>query len=214
MRSQAQLATEEEDNEGDVEVQEIKDQGKVRPGSPSEAKEEGVPQPLRFGGYNEAEELVSEVGDVLEEGDDYITEVYTDVVPQRRQVLNAFSLLQTTGQLIKERDIVPSRVPIPSKCTLKGIKYLSALFILYATKGWGERSPHDTNWLFDLKSTHKQRWLGYFYFSQLDNKWLKGTVDPAVSKIGILWMSTTLRWAWRPSILGSNRFLCTAAAIP
>uniref|UniRef100_A0A803PB36 Uncharacterized protein n=1 Tax=Cannabis sativa TaxID=3483 RepID=A0A803PB36_CANSA len=82
---QARPAVEEEDNEGDVEVQEIEDQGEVRPDSPSEAEEGGVARPLHFGGYNEVGEPVSEAGDVLEEGDDYVTEKYIEAVPQRRQ---------------------------------------------------------------------------------------------------------------------------------
>uniref|UniRef100_A0A803QH74 Uncharacterized protein n=1 Tax=Cannabis sativa TaxID=3483 RepID=A0A803QH74_CANSA len=78
-------ATEEEDYEGDVEVQEVEDQDDDRPDRPSEAEEEGVAQPLCFGGYNEAREPVSELGDVLVEGEDYITQEYAEAVPHRRQ---------------------------------------------------------------------------------------------------------------------------------
>uniref|UniRef100_A0A803P6D9 Uncharacterized protein n=1 Tax=Cannabis sativa TaxID=3483 RepID=A0A803P6D9_CANSA len=50
-----------------------------------DAEEEGAALPLRFGGYNKVWEPVSEAGDVLEEGEDYVTEEYTEAVPQRRQ---------------------------------------------------------------------------------------------------------------------------------
>ena len=62
----------------------MEDLGEVRPNSSFKAEEEGVARRLPFGGYNEEGELVFEVGEVLVEGEDYVTEEYTKGVPQRR----------------------------------------------------------------------------------------------------------------------------------
>uniref|UniRef100_A0A803QC73 Uncharacterized protein n=1 Tax=Cannabis sativa TaxID=3483 RepID=A0A803QC73_CANSA len=75
----------EEDYEGDVEVQEIEDQDGDCPDSPSEAEEEGVARPLCFKGYNESREPVFELGDILVEGEDYVTQEFIEVVPHKRQ---------------------------------------------------------------------------------------------------------------------------------
>uniref|UniRef100_A0A803QDJ0 Uncharacterized protein n=1 Tax=Cannabis sativa TaxID=3483 RepID=A0A803QDJ0_CANSA len=82
-------AINEEDTVGDVEVQEVEDQGEVRPTTPSDAEgneEEGVAQVLPFSGYNDDGEPVSEAGDVLEGGQDYVVEEYTEARPLRRNI--------------------------------------------------------------------------------------------------------------------------------
>uniref|UniRef100_A0A803QS06 Uncharacterized protein n=1 Tax=Cannabis sativa TaxID=3483 RepID=A0A803QS06_CANSA len=72
--------------------------------------------------------------------------------------------------------LLPLAHPIP-----KGIKYLSALFVLYASKKWGIPSPQEVAWFFDLKSSPARR-VGYFYFSK-SASWLDGN-DKAIAKIG------------------------------
>uniref|UniRef100_A0A803Q7Z3 Uncharacterized protein n=1 Tax=Cannabis sativa TaxID=3483 RepID=A0A803Q7Z3_CANSA len=75
----------EEDVEGDGEVHEMEDQGEVRPDTTSEAKEEGVARRMRLGGFNEDDKPVSKAGEILEAGEDYVNEEYTNAIPQRRQ---------------------------------------------------------------------------------------------------------------------------------
>uniref|UniRef100_A0A803QBG3 Uncharacterized protein n=1 Tax=Cannabis sativa TaxID=3483 RepID=A0A803QBG3_CANSA len=82
---QARPTTQEEDIVGDVEVQEMDDQGEVRLGTPSEAEEEGAAWRLPFGSFNEEGQLVFEVKEILEAGEDYVTEEYVETVPLRRQ---------------------------------------------------------------------------------------------------------------------------------
>ncbi|KAM6571086.1 hypothetical protein CsatA_015166 [Cannabis sativa] len=82
------------------------------------------------------------------------------------------------------RDVADFFALRPAQITPKGFKYLSALFVLYASQGWDAPSPHKVAWFFDLKSTPKQGKSGYFYFSQPDFKWLSGKDHKAISKIG------------------------------
>ncbi|KAM6598271.1 hypothetical protein CsatA_017880 [Cannabis sativa] len=82
------------------------------------------------------------------------------------------------------RDVADFFGLCPTQITSKGIKYLSALFVLYASQGWDAPSPHEVARFFDLKSTPKQGRSGYFYFFQPGFKWLSGTDDKAISKIG------------------------------
>uniref|UniRef100_A0A803NI10 Uncharacterized protein n=1 Tax=Cannabis sativa TaxID=3483 RepID=A0A803NI10_CANSA len=112
------------------------------------------------------------VGEILEASEDYVTEEYTEAVPLRRQ------------GVLGPRRVADYYHLCPTQFTPKGIKYLSVLFILYTSQGWGEPSPHDTNRLFVLKSSPKQSRSGYFYFSQIEEKWLTITIDSEVSKIG------------------------------
>uniref|UniRef100_A0A803P576 Uncharacterized protein n=1 Tax=Cannabis sativa TaxID=3483 RepID=A0A803P576_CANSA len=83
-------ATDEEDTTRDIKVQKVKDQGDVRPATPSNAKgdkEEGVAVVLPFGGYNDEGEPVSKTGNVLEAGQDYVVEEYIEAHPLRRKGL-------------------------------------------------------------------------------------------------------------------------------
>ena len=50
----------------------------------------------------------------------------------------------------------------PFQITPNGYRVLSALYILYYFKRWGVPSPHEINYLFDLKSNPKQNNMGFF----------------------------------------------------
>uniref|UniRef100_A0A803QC37 Uncharacterized protein n=1 Tax=Cannabis sativa TaxID=3483 RepID=A0A803QC37_CANSA len=66
----------------------MEDQGEVRPSTTAEAKckeEEGVVRVYPFGGFNEKGEPVSETGEVLEAGWDYVEEEYTEAHPINRR---------------------------------------------------------------------------------------------------------------------------------
>uniref|UniRef100_A0A803P9D3 Uncharacterized protein n=1 Tax=Cannabis sativa TaxID=3483 RepID=A0A803P9D3_CANSA len=167
----ARPASEEENTAGDAEVHEKEDQGKVCPVTPPEAEgdEEGAAQALQFGGFNKEGKPMSEAGEVLEVSEDYVTKEYTEVILLRRR-----RLLRLVGHSYEAR----CYVTLPSKV----IKYLFALFILSASQGWGEPSPDDTNWLFDLKSSPKQNRSGYLYFSHFKEKLLTSTTDTEALK--------------------------------
>uniref|UniRef100_A0A803Q2Y8 Uncharacterized protein n=1 Tax=Cannabis sativa TaxID=3483 RepID=A0A803Q2Y8_CANSA len=139
----------------------MEDQGEVFLDTSSEAKhEEGAARRLSFGGFNKEGQPMSEAGEVLKAGEDYITEEYIEAISLRRQ-----------GTL---RDWWVSPPSVVTRAKMKNsLKH-----------GWGEPSPHDTSWLFNLKSSSKQNRLGYFYFSQFKEKWLTGTTNTVVSKLG------------------------------
>uniref|UniRef100_A0A803Q9J6 Uncharacterized protein n=1 Tax=Cannabis sativa TaxID=3483 RepID=A0A803Q9J6_CANSA len=85
---QTHPATDEEYTVGDIEVQEVEDQGEIHHAISSDAEgdeEEGLAWMLLFGAYNDEGEPVSEAGDVLEAGQDYIVKEYTEEHPLRRR---------------------------------------------------------------------------------------------------------------------------------
>uniref|UniRef100_A0A803QPX6 Uncharacterized protein n=1 Tax=Cannabis sativa TaxID=3483 RepID=A0A803QPX6_CANSA len=79
-----------ETNAGDIDVQEVEDQSEVNASTPpfgdgdevAEEKEE-APWVLSFGGYNEVGEPVSDFGDVLVLGQDYVKKEYEEARPMR-----------------------------------------------------------------------------------------------------------------------------------
>ena len=57
----------------------------------------------------------------------------------------------------------------PFQLTPNSYRVLSALYILYNFKGWGVPSPHEINYLFDLKSNPNQNNTGFFYFAHQES---------------------------------------------
>ena len=52
----------------------------------------------------------------------------------------------------------------PFQITPNGYRMLSALYILYSHKKWPVPTPHEVNYLFDLKSNPNQENMGFFHF--------------------------------------------------
>lgn len=57
----------------------------------------------------------------------------------------------------------------PFQITPNGYRVLSALYILYYFKRWGVPSPHEINYLFDLKSNPNQNNTSFFYFAHQES---------------------------------------------
>ena len=57
----------------------------------------------------------------------------------------------------------------PFQITPNGYRVLSALYILYHFKRWGVPSPHEINYLFDLKWNPNQNNTGFFYFAHQES---------------------------------------------
>ena len=53
----------------------------------------------------------------------------------------------------------------PFQLSPNGYRVLSALYILYRFKGWGEPSPYEINYLFYLKTNTSHHGTSFFYLT-------------------------------------------------
>lgn len=72
----------------------------------------------------------------------------------------------------------------PFQLTPNSYRVLSALYVLYYFKRWGVPSPHEINYLFDLKSNPKQNNTGFFYFTHQESHRTFLTDVTHVSNVG------------------------------
>ena len=63
------------------------------------------------------------------------------------------------------RGIADYFVIFPFQISPNGCRVLSALYILYKFKNWGASSPHEINYIFDLKSNLGHHGTIFFYLT-------------------------------------------------
>ena len=72
----------------------------------------------------------------------------------------------------------------PFQITPNGYRMLAALYVLYKLNKWPEPSPHEVNYLFDLKSNPQHNGTGFFHFchQETGRTFLSGTTH--ISNVG------------------------------
>ena len=61
---------------------------------------------------------------------------------------------------------------------------LAALYILYKFRKWPEPTPHEVNFLFDLKSNPNQEGTGFFHFCHQETRRTFLTDTSHISNVG------------------------------